>query len=100
VAYDAKVIEIIIASPSDVSEERRIVREVIAEWNALNASERSLVLLPIGWETHSSPELAGRPQQIINDRLLKRAANLMKSGAALTRTRIGSIGEKRRTPLA
>jgi hypothetical protein len=40
VAYDAKVIEIIIASPSDVSEERRIVREVIAEWNALNALER------------------------------------------------------------
>jgi hypothetical protein len=86
VAYDAKVIEIIIASPSDVSEERRIVREVIAEWNALNASERSLVLLPIGWETHSSPELAGRPQQIINDRLLKRADLLV----GIFWTRIGS----------
>jgi hypothetical protein len=73
VTYDAKVIEIKIVSPSDVSEERKIVREVIAEWNALNGSERSIVLLPIGWETHTSPELAGRPQQIINDRLLKHA---------------------------
>jgi hypothetical protein len=86
VAYDAKVIEIIIASPSDVPEERSIVRAVIAEWNALNASERSLVLLPIGWETHSSPELGGRPQQIINDRLLKRADLLV----GIFWTRIGS----------
>lgn len=85
-AYDAKVLEIIIASPSDVAEERKIVREVIAEWNAVNASERSLVLLPIGWETHSSPELSGRPQQIINDRLLKRADLLV----GIFWTRIGS----------
>ena len=85
-AYDAKVIEIIIASPSDVLEERKIVRDVIAEWNVLNASERSLVLLPIGWETYSSPELSGRPQQMINDRLVKRADLLV----GIFWTRIGS----------
>lgn len=85
-AYDAKVVEIIIASPSDVAEERKIVREVIAEWNALNASEHSLVLLPVGWETHSSPELSGRPQQIINDRLVKRADLLV----GIFWTRVGS----------
>jgi hypothetical protein len=70
VSYNATVIEAFIASPSDVEQERRIVREVIAEWNAVYARDRSVVLLPVAWETHSSPELGGRPQQMINDRLL------------------------------
>jgi hypothetical protein len=72
-AYDAKVIEIIIASPNDVKEERQIVRDIIGEWNAVHARDRSVVLLPLAWETHSSPELSGRPQQLINDRLLAHA---------------------------
>ena len=33
-AYDAKAIEVMIASPSDVVNERQAVREIIAEWNA------------------------------------------------------------------
>jgi hypothetical protein len=72
-AYDAKIIEIIIASPSDVAEERQIVRDVVMEWNAVHARHRSVALLPVSWETHSSPELGGRPQQMINDRLLAHA---------------------------
>ena len=32
---------------------------------------RRCVLLPVGWETHSSPTLAGRPQSIITDRVLQ-----------------------------
>jgi hypothetical protein len=27
--------------------------------------------LPVGWEMHSAPDLAGRPQELINDRVLK-----------------------------
>ena len=85
-AFDAKAIEIIIASPGDVAEERRIVRDVIAEWNAVHASDRSIVLLPVGWETNCSPELSGRPQQLINDRLLAHADLLV----GIFWTRIGS----------
>src|ERR1039458_1446912 len=85
-AYDAKVVEIIIASPSDVADERQIVRDVIAEWNAVYARDRTVVLLPVGWETHSSPELGGRPQQIINDRLLAHADVLV----GIFWTRVGS----------
>ena len=84
--YDAKIIEVIIASPGDVADERQIVREVIAEWNAINARERKVALMPIGWETHTSPELAGRPQQIINDRLLVHADILV----GIFWTRVGS----------
>jgi hypothetical protein len=72
-AYDAKVIEVLIASPADVVSERRIVREGIADWNVVHSRERALMLSPIGWETHSSPELSGRPQQLINERLLSTA---------------------------
>ena len=60
-----------IASPGDVSEEREIVREVIHDWNDVNAAASKIVLTPIGWETHSSPELGASPQELINSRLLK-----------------------------
>jgi hypothetical protein len=85
-AYDAKIIEIIIASPSDVAEERQIVRDVVMEWNAVHARHRSVALLPVSWETHSSPELGGRPQQMINDRLLAHADLLV----GIFWTRVGS----------
>jgi hypothetical protein len=64
--YSARVFSILIASPGDVEQERKIVAEVIHEWNDLNAREKSLVLLPLRWETHSSPELGMRPQAVIN----------------------------------
>lgn len=85
-AYDAKAIEIMIASPSDVVGERQIIREEIAEWNAVHSRRESLCLMAVGWETHSSPELAGRPQQIINERLLENADLLV----GIFWTRVGS----------
>lgn len=72
-AYDAKVLEVMIASPSDVKDERDIVREIVSDWNALHAREKQVVLLPSGWETHSSPELGGRAQQMIQDRIATHA---------------------------
>lgn len=70
-AYQATIIPVMIASPGDVSEEREIVREVIHDWNDVNAAASKVVLTPVGWETHSSPELGARPQELINSRLLK-----------------------------
>jgi len=72
-AYEAQVLEVMIASPSDVIEEREIVRSIVAEWNVIHSRDRGVVMLPLGWDTHSSPELGGRPQQLINDRILKHA---------------------------
>ncbi|WP_199243457.1 hypothetical protein [Hymenobacter sedentarius] len=59
-----------IASPGDVPEERQAVRELIYEWNALHADERKQVLLPVGWETHSAPDMKGPAQSIINEQVL------------------------------
>ena len=65
-SYDARVFNVMIASPSDVASERSIVREVIYDWNAVHSERENIVLLPVGWESHSSPEMGARAQAIIN----------------------------------
>ncbi|MFH1634318.1 MAG: hypothetical protein ABIG63_09970 [Chloroflexota bacterium] len=64
--YNAKIFKALIASPGDVQEERKIVEDVIHEWNAIYSENRGIIILPVKWETHSSPELGDRPQAIIN----------------------------------
>lgn len=70
-AYQANVYRVMIASPSDVSAERGIVREVIHEWNAVHSLTQKIVLQPIGWETNSSPSMGGTPQSILNEQILE-----------------------------
>ncbi len=69
-SYDAIVYNVMIASPGDVASERNIVKEVIHEWNTIHSFHKKIVLLPIGWETHSSPEMGEKPQEIINQQVL------------------------------
>lgn len=68
-SYKAEVYKVMIASPSDVDDERKIIREILYEWNAINSETRKIVLLPVGWETHSAPEMGDRAQAIINKQL-------------------------------
>jgi hypothetical protein len=84
--FDAKVVEVLIASPGGLETERKIVREVVAEWNAIHARERQILLLARGWETDAGAELAGRPQGIINERILDHADIVV----GIFWTRIGS----------
>ncbi len=70
-SYSANVFNVMIASPSDVSAERQAVREVIYRWNAVNSQTTNVVLLPIGWETHASPDMSAAPQNIINVQVLE-----------------------------
>jgi hypothetical protein len=69
--YDATVYKVMIASPGDVGGARATVREVLAEWNIINADVRKMLLLPIGWDTHASPAVGDRPQAIINKQVLR-----------------------------
>ncbi|MCK4873003.1 MAG: DUF4062 domain-containing protein [Phycisphaerales bacterium] len=84
--YAANVVQVMIASPGDVAEERQVIREVIAEWNAIHSKSQGTVLMPISWDTHASPTMSGRPQDIINKRVLKDCDLLV----AVFWTRIGS----------
>ncbi|WP_416047921.1 hypothetical protein [Cupriavidus basilensis] len=69
-SYPATVYKVMIASPSDVKEERQIVREEIANWNAAHSETRAIVLLPVSWEANSAPSSGDRPQGIINKQVL------------------------------
>lgn len=71
--YEAKIYNVMIASPGDVNEERQIAQQVIMELNALNAERNKIVLLPITWETHSSPGMGSTPQEIINSQVLEKS---------------------------
>lgn len=85
-AYSATVYRVMIASPSDVVEERNLVRKIIQEWNDLHSRDRAIALMPIGWDSHSRPEMGTRPQEIINNQVLRDSDLLV----AIFWTRIGS----------
>lgn len=70
-AYQATAIQVMIASPGNVSDERDSIRKNIHDWNDLNAAKEKVILLPVGWDTHSASDLSGRAQEQINGRLLK-----------------------------
>ena len=84
--YSATVYKVMIASPSDVANERQIIRDVIHEWNAIHSNDKAIVLMPVGWESHSSPQMGLRPQEVINRQVLKDCDLLI----AAFWTRVGS----------
>jgi hypothetical protein len=65
------VLNIVIASPSDVKEEREIVTSVIYDWNATHSRETNIILQPLKWESHSYPASGERPQAIINKQFVE-----------------------------
>lgn len=69
-SYQSNVYRVMLASPSDVKEERDIFPEILDAWNAQNSFHEKAVILPIKWETHSIPEMGDRPQAIINKLLV------------------------------
>lgn len=69
-SYAATTFNVMIASPGDVASERAIIRDVVYEWNAVHSSSRKIILLPIGWESHASPEIGSSPQEVINGQVL------------------------------
>ena len=84
--YTANIYRVFIASPGDVPEEREMIRSIVWDWNSINASSRKIFLEPVGWETHSFPEMGDRPQAIINKQILNEADLLV----AVFWTRLGT----------
>lgn len=65
----AVILNVLIASPSDVSDERDMVTDAINGWNAAHFRGTGIMLHAIRWETHSYPASGDRPQAIINRQL-------------------------------
>lgn len=85
-SYIAQIYNIMIASPGDVSEERKVAREIILDWNNIHSFSRKIVLMPVGWELNTFPSMGERPQEIINGQILKDADILI----GIFWTRIGT----------
>lgn len=82
-SFSATVLNVLIASPSDVPDERDAITESLYEWNALNSQSTGFVLLPVKWESHSAPTMGDRPQGIINNQVVRNCDMLI--GAFWTR---------------
>lgn len=70
-SFKSQTYRVLIASPSDLAEERQAASETINDWNALHALAESVVLLPVKWETHAMPQSGVRPQKAINRQIVR-----------------------------
>ncbi|MCA2436022.1 DUF4062 domain-containing protein [Rhizobium leguminosarum] len=85
-AFAATTLKVLIASPSDLKEERDAAEGAIAEWNSIHAETERVVLLPVRWETSVFPVANQRPQSAINQQIVDRADILI----GLFWTRLGT----------
>ena len=66
-------LKILVASPSDVETERKIVEEVIEDWNIRNSNEHHMELKAVLWEKHAASENRGNgdgPQEVITRQIV------------------------------
>jgi hypothetical protein len=68
--FKSQTYRVLIASPSDLTEERQAATEAISAWNAQHAAAEGVVLLPVKWETHAVPQSGIRPQDALNHQLV------------------------------
>jgi hypothetical protein len=72
-SYQATVFNVMIASPSDVPDERDMVRDAVLAWNAAHARNRGVILDAVRWETHSHPTMEEPAQAALNKQILRDA---------------------------
>lgn len=84
--YPAKVLKVLIASPSDLPDERQIAKQALHDWNDLHAEYEGITLEPVMWETRTTPEVGVRPQEALNKQFV-RSCDL---AIALFGTRLGT----------
>lgn len=68
--YQATVLEVFIASPSDTGEQREAIHDAVVRWNETESRHLGVVLLPVMWETHTRPDLSDAPQPVINKQVV------------------------------
>jgi len=63
------VLRIFVSSPSDLSEERKLLEGVVQELNLTWPQQLGVSLDLIKWETHAFPGAGADPQDVINHSL-------------------------------
>lgn len=101
VAFEGRVLNVLIASPGDTAEARNVIERAIASWNSDRASRERTVLLSRRWETDAVPEMGGDGQQVINRQLVDDADIVLavfhsRLGAQTSRAESGTVEEVER----
>lgn len=69
------VYEVLIASPSDVVEERVVIAEVLEDWNSANSRSQNISLQALRWELDAVPSTAtGRNRSSLNSSLRRQTS--------------------------
>lgn len=68
-AKQVSELSIFVASPSDVTEERELLEEVVKELNLQWSRVKGVRLELVRWETHSYPGVSSDPQAVINEQI-------------------------------
>jgi len=68
--YEAIVVKVLIASPSDLDDERKTIKDAISEWNNFNSEDKKIIFVPIMWETHTASNLKDDIQSTINTQIV------------------------------
>jgi hypothetical protein len=69
-AFNSFTYRVLIASPSDLGEEREAATAAVHEWNAQHSAAEAVVLLPVKWETHARPATGVRVQAEVNQQFV------------------------------
>jgi hypothetical protein len=61
-----QLFRILLATPSDITEEQELVAELIDEWNVQHGDSAKARVEVMNWRTHAHPESGKRAQALIN----------------------------------
>ena len=84
--FRARVYNVMIGCPSDITEEVKVVEDVIENWNRLHSQREGIVMLPLYWKYSSYPTAGVRPQESIDEQVVSKSDLLI----SIFGTRIGS----------
>lgn len=86
-SYQALVLRLLISAPGDIpSESITIIRKTISQWNFSHGEQLGIIVLPISWTEHAVAEFGDRPQELLNQQIVKEA----DLAVALFRDRLGT----------
>jgi hypothetical protein len=83
---DVKQIRCLLMSPNDVGDEREAANRAVNEWNAHIGEILGARVELVRWETHSVPDLSGKPQTVLN----KQIVDDCEIGIAIFWSRLGT----------
>jgi hypothetical protein len=66
---ETTVLQVFVASPSDVNDERKLLDSVVAELNRTWSNSLGVTLELLKWETHTYPSFGTDPQAVINEQI-------------------------------